>query len=652
MITRLDDIESHRRFVGWKDATDKKPRQADGRLAENDNSATWVTRSEILEAGLRPGLVLGDVDGTCIVGIDLDAAKDEDGEFDPWAKEIMAAVPTRWELSPSGLGAKALFVIDPADIRMLQDLSGNACKHILPMPGKVRANGSGKAKAPQAEVHWQRTYFTLTGELVPGSSEDLAFLDRADLSHVIDLINGLSVGPRQSKDRTDDSDLSKLVLVVAAIDRVALRYKIEGACLLDSKLAKRWNGDLSGLPVGFPNRIAMSLHQRLHADGFTLAETIAALEMNEATADWMRDKGNQSGYREIVRQRVEIAAKTLHKEDRIDLADMMIDGEAFDEMDLPESIYLIKPWLEQGSLMMIWAETGLGKTWITVELALCLTTGRKFLAWPVTQACHVVYIDGEMKPTKFRKRIRQLNNGKVPANMTILSNEKASKAKQPLDFADRETQENLVEALDAKSLHGAVLVFDNLSSLLRVKDEKDNAEIARFNAFLLELRFLGYSVVLVHHASKAGDQRGGSARKDNLDTVIALKQGGENQGKQRSEGAAFDLSFANSDGGKVRDERPDPITLHCNLVKKGKDQLEWIHDKPVARTPLKTLVLRTLADGEHFSQSDIAAAINKDQGSVSKALRDAKRCWVKGPGRKPYRLTPEGEKYLAQADGI
>jgi hypothetical protein len=48
------------------------------------------------------------------------------------------------------------------------------------------------------------------------------------------------------------------------------------------------------------------------------------------------------------------------------------------------------------------------------------------------------------------------------------------------------------------------------------------------NQWLLYLRSMGKSVIIVHHNSKRGTQRGTSHRSDNLDTIINLNEAGDN----------------------------------------------------------------------------------------------------------------------------
>jgi hypothetical protein len=66
-----------------------------------------------------------------------------------------------------------------------------------------------------------------------------------------------------------------------------------------------------------------------------------------------------------------------------------------------------------------------------------------------------------------------------------------------------------------------LLVLDNISCLVgMVTDDPDSWNTLQ--AWLLDLRRRGISVLMVHHAGKDGSQRGTSRREDVLDTVLAL----------------------------------------------------------------------------------------------------------------------------------
>jgi hypothetical protein len=110
-----------RRWVGWnyewrsgkngkKGKWTKPPRQANGRLAYNNNPATWCSFDEIwplVVAGKFDGIgfELMGLPGTMFVAIDLDDVVDPNtGKAKPWAAAIIAAAGSFTEITPSQVG--------------------------------------------------------------------------------------------------------------------------------------------------------------------------------------------------------------------------------------------------------------------------------------------------------------------------------------------------------------------------------------------------------------------------------------------------------------------------------------------------------------------------------------------------------------------
>jgi putative DNA primase/helicase len=85
-----------------------------------------------------------------------------------------------------------------------------------------------------------------------------------------------------------------------------------------------------------------------------------------------------------------------------------------------------------------------------------------------------------------------------------------------------------------------LVIIDNISTLFRSGDENEAESWQPVQDWILDLRRRGKSVLFVHHAAKAGQQRGTSKREDILDTVITLKQP---QGYCADQGACFDVTF-------------------------------------------------------------------------------------------------------------
>lgn len=67
-------------------------------------------------------------------------------------------------------------------------------------------------------------------------------------------------------------------------------------------------------------------------------------------------------------------------------------------------------------------------------------------------------------------------------------------------------------------------MLDNIGSLAPGIDENTKKDWDPINQWFLELRSVGISIVMVHHKGKKGDQRGTSAREDNIDVAFELKR--------------------------------------------------------------------------------------------------------------------------------
>jgi putative DNA primase/helicase len=221
------------------------------------------------------------------------------------------------------------------------------------------------------------------------------------------------------------------------------------------------------------------------------------------------------------------------------LIEHLICGPDLAKAEFPVRESLISPWLTTASLSMIYAPTGVGKTWFAMEQIRALTKGTPFLGWQVTRPCRALYIDGELPGAVIRERFNFLYGGPLPESLTLLPSEYLMKEGAPLDLSTRSGQARitgLLEAMELRSLRPDLIVVDNLSSLTSA-DENDNTAQTLLLQWLMHLRHLQYAVQIVHHTGKSGDQRGASRRKDFMDAVISLTPTG-------TEGAGFKVEFA------------------------------------------------------------------------------------------------------------
>jgi len=141
-------LRSERRWMLWNlewatNKWTKLPKQAHGGNAKSNDPATWASFDAVREAYLRGGFDgIGFALGGGFVGVDLDNCRDpQTGAGEEWAREIINALGSYTEVSPSGTGFKVF---------CLGEWHGGWTR-------KTHASG-------EVEVY-TRQYFTVTGVL-------------------------------------------------------------------------------------------------------------------------------------------------------------------------------------------------------------------------------------------------------------------------------------------------------------------------------------------------------------------------------------------------------------------------------------------------------------------------------------------------------
>lgn len=238
----------------------------------------------------------------------------------------------------------------------------------------------------------------------------------------------------------------------------------------------------------------------------------------------------------------------------------------------PRETVLI-PWLNTGSLNLVYAGTGVGKTWFCLELMHCLVSGGvAFGRWPCTKPKKVLYIDGEMTTREVTERLSKLVRAQDIAaelipNASFLS----------ADVQQQRTGSGLKDLyssegrswLEPSILEHDVVILDNIGCLW-FGDENKSVEWAGFLSWLRSLKSKGATIILVHHAGKTdinkdrhGDlavrYRGSSRIAEPMDTIIALHRPSN---YEQTEGARFEVHFRKNRSLYGADVEPFVLSLN------------------------------------------------------------------------------------------
>ena len=183
---------------------------------------------------------------------------------------------------------------------------------------------------------------------------------------------------------------------------------------------------------------------------------------------------------------------------------------------------LLFPWLPEGSINMIFADRGIGKTFFALSCALALANGDEFLCYKASKPVPVLYLDGEMQATAMQERLYKLSNGKSTIAPLSIYTPDCQEVDYTPDLGTKEGKEHINELIEA--VNPKVIFIDNISTFDRTGNENEAESWAPIQEWAVQHRKNGRSIVFVHHANKEGKQRGSHKKEDVMDAVIRLKR--------------------------------------------------------------------------------------------------------------------------------
>ncbi|MEG2173367.1 MAG: AAA family ATPase [Desulfovibrionaceae bacterium] len=286
----------------------------------------------------------------------------------------------------------------------------------------------------------------------------------------------------------------------------------------------------------------------------------------------------------------------------------VLDLEEMLTIEMPPREYVVHPVIPEQGLCLLYAARGVGKTHIALSIAYAVASGDKVLKWTCPKPRQVLYVDGEMPFTVMQERLAALVRAHDiepdPHFFRILTPDMQGENPMP-NLATSEGQDAIAPYLDGVSL----VVIDNLATLCRSGRANDEESWLPVQAWILELRRRGISVLLVHHASKNGGQRGTSAKEDVLDTVINLSRPKD---YNPEEGARFEVHLTKARGIFGPDAEPFEARLESDSTR-SYWTVRSIEDALQSQ-------VRTLAN-DGMTQREIATELDVSKSNVNRLCK-------------------------------
>jgi putative DNA primase/helicase len=273
---------------------------------------------------------------------------------------------------------------------------------------------------------------------------------------------------------------------------------------------------------------------------------------------------------------------------------------------LPPREFVLSPWLPTQGLALLYAFRGVGMTQVALEIAYAVASGGSFLTWNAPKPRRVLYLDGEMPLVAMQERMTRIVRNSLidppaPEYLRLVSPDLQDRS---FTLSTEEGQQRLEPLLANVSL----VIVDNISTLANVGRENESESWLPLQEWALRLRRRGISVLFIHHAGKGGAQRGTSRREDVLDAVLALRHPKDFDPRH---GARFQIHFEKAR--HLVGEDAAPLCAHLTEYGWTVQALEQERDQRILSL-----------HGEGLTQTEIAAELDVNKSTISRALRRLK----------------------------
>lgn len=190
----------------------------------------------------------------------------------------------------------------------------------------------------------------------------------------------------------------------------------------------------------------------------------------------------------------------------------------------PPTDWLVDDLVVSGEVTVLAADSGVGKSWLTMQLALAASgSDETFLGLPLRKHGRVIYVDEESSADLVLQRLNALGMKKEHwANLDYLWYEGVNLFTEP--------EKLLEQAMDADPV---LVILDSLSRIAPGAEENSNTEMTQLirKGIVPIARETGAAVIAVHHTAKDGaGVRGASAIRAAADQAVQMVAAETKQG--------------------------------------------------------------------------------------------------------------------------
>jgi len=168
---------------------------------------------------------------------------------------------------------------------------------------------------------------------------------------------------------------------------------------------------------------------------------------------------------------------------------------------------ILSPWLETGTVNMIVAKQGIGKSLLSLHIAHAIASGKdiKALDWKVEKKCRVLYLDGELKGIDIQKNMNCIANNNI--NYDLGTNFIISSSNDflgtDIDLCAKEWQERIDDIISIRN--PGLIIIDNILTFFQSGNIFDRNFFEKVMSWIRKHLINDVSFLFIHHESKEGN---------------------------------------------------------------------------------------------------------------------------------------------------
>jgi hypothetical protein len=497
------ELKDRAKWARWKrtPASDKLPTNID------DTAMFWQQMPETRLAfnQVEPFRTIGwFIDPSFeIIVIDLDGCRDkETGIIHPLVQHWIDQSHSYAEISQSGTGVK---------LYLRGTIPGNKPIINTNVPWRT----SPDQEHIGIELYAENKFIAITGNKIPGCPSEIA-----DAHEVrIDILLRFAPAPKQRKNvKVDSGDfyntfVGKYLEVVESVSdghNIVCPWASEHSTPGDT--ARIWEGPphtFNCFHAHCANRTWRDVRLHFEPHAYDLPQYNPEHDTSDSGVNGAKDPIKEAVKISNEDQRLVIGAKgkKVLKSDSLE-----------DVLNYPDPEYLIAKILEVATVSLMYGESGTGKTFIALAIALAVAFGRDWLGRSVKQGS-VLYFYQEGK-LGLKKRVNAWLDyyavKNLPSTIRFIT--------VPVHLLH--DREYILNAIEEQNEPPSLLIIDTFSNCAPGVNQSHQEEVYPILAVGHEIaKQYGSHFLMVHHDNKSGDYNGSKAFRNHVDTMLLVEKG-------------------------------------------------------------------------------------------------------------------------------